>query len=106
MKLIHMAALGFLVLALAACEPQTPVVPQLTGSVTVHVHWADTETIAAAARDAGDPVLDREGYAVLRGAGETWACDVYLAKPRALGDATATLIGHEFLHCLYGEYHR
>ena len=24
---------------------------------------------------------------------------------RSLGRATAELIGHEFLHCLYGQYH-
>ncbi len=91
---------------LAACEPQTPVVSQLTDTVTVRVHYVDAATMAAAARAAGDPVIDRDGYTVLRGAGENWTCDVYLAPPRALGDATAMLIGHEFLHCLYGAYHR
>lgn len=32
-------------------------------------------------------------------------CEIFAVKPKQLNDKKVTTLGHELLHCLYGEYH-
>ena len=32
-------------------------------------------------------------------------CEVYAVRPKALNDKATKVLGHEVLHCIYGEYH-
>lgn len=33
-------------------------------------------------------------------------CEVYAVKPKRIDDSRTMTIGHEFLHCVYGRYHK
>jgi len=33
-------------------------------------------------------------------------CEVYAVKPKRIDDQRTMTIGHEFLHCIYGRYHK
>jgi hypothetical protein len=90
---------------LAGCEPTTPVPAQLASDFMLRIHWATSDEMAVVAREYGDPQADRGGYAVLRGFAGDWMCDVYMARPRNLGEVNQTLLGHEVMHCLYGNFH-
>lgn len=53
----------------------------------------------------------RRGFSILRANRETGArtCEVYLPtelRPREVDDVGTLSLGHELLHCMYGEYHR
>lgn len=32
-------------------------------------------------------------------------CEIFAVKPKELNDKGVTVLGHELLHCIYGEYH-
>ena len=53
----------------------------------------------------------RRGFSILRTKTETGArtCEIYLAeerRPREVNDEGTLSLGHELLHCMYGDYHR
>ena len=53
----------------------------------------------------------RRGFSILKTNRETRArtCEVYLPaeqRPREVDDAGTLSLGHEVLHCMYGDYHR
>lgn len=90
----------------AACEQSSsPPKKPLTTTMALEVHWASAEDIAGVAKSYGDPTADREGYAVLKGTGTAFTCDIYV--PESVPDSVVAqqLIGHELMHCLYGNYH-
>jgi hypothetical protein len=52
----------------------------------------------------------RRGFSILKTNRETGArtCEVYLPaeqRPREVDDAGTLSLGHELLHCMYGDYH-
>jgi hypothetical protein len=52
-----------------------------------------------------------KGFSILRTNRETGArtCEIYLPsqqRPREVDDAGTLSLGHELLHCMYGNYHR
>jgi hypothetical protein len=53
----------------------------------------------------------RRGFSILKTNRETGArtCEIYLPEdrqPRELDDEGTLSLGHELLHCMYGDYHR
>jgi hypothetical protein len=53
----------------------------------------------------------RHGFSILKTHRETGArtCEIYLPndkRPREVDDEGTLTLGHEFLHCMRGEYHR
>lgn len=35
-----------------------------------------------------------------------YTCDIHVAQPHRVDDNNTLTLGHEFLHCIYGSYHR
>ena len=53
----------------------------------------------------------RRGFSILKTHRETGArtCEIYLPaeqRPREVDDGGTLSLGHELLHCMYGDYHR
>lgn len=84
----------------------------------VVVAFVSTAELAAlqrkygANRDIRDVRQDhRRGFAILKTNVATGArtCEIYLPqdrRPREVDDEGTLSLGHEFLHCMYGSYHR
>lgn len=46
---------------------------------------------------------DKEGNSVE--VDDLFKCDIYSTRPKTLDDESVLTLGHEVLHCLWGEYH-
>lgn len=52
------------------------------------------------------PIRGRElGFSVLVKRGDEYICRIVTLKPRDVDDRRTATLGHELLHCLFGEYH-
>ena len=54
---------------------------------------------------------NHKGFSILKTNRETGArtCEIYLPtqqRPREVDDAGTLSLGHELMHCMYGNYHR
>lgn len=104
--MIRSLSLALMLVTLVACDQSaTASKNPLTMKLGLAVHWATSDEIARVAHDYGDATADRDGYAVLKGVGGAWTCDIYAHEPFVLNAAAQELLGHELLHCLYGNYH-
>lgn len=82
-------------------------------SVTVTVRWYESKpaVVAACKRLGAWPALPPEqvmrhpapGCAEVRHDAPT--CTVHALRPKRLDDARTATLGHEVLHCLWGNYH-
>jgi hypothetical protein len=71
--------------------------------VTIRVHWYDD------ARDIPrtEYRTTNAGLAVLKRRTDTgeYVCDVHVVRPRFIDSSKVSTVGHEVLHCLWGNYH-
>jgi hypothetical protein len=105
MKTLWLIAGG---VALAAAAAPRGRLPELTQHMALSVHWVDPGDIHAVALEHGQELEHgRTGFAVLHGReGGPWTCDLYVRRPISLATVhTQALVGHELLHCIYGNYH-
>src|SRR5262245_13973719 len=115
---LHLAALACLVCtaALAGEEPITPT-RDLSDVRVVVTHVSTSELVNVQRRYGlrvdlrGIPQNNRHGFTIVKRNLKTGAftCEIYLPndrRPRTVDDEATLIIGHEFLHCLLGEYHR
>lgn len=90
-----------LIFVLVGCEAPEPR-ERLTTEMQLSVHYVTASEMKHAAASNGDKTEGLEGYAVLRR--DPWRCDIYLPQD-GVSTAAQQLIGHELLHCVYGNYH-
>ncbi len=116
-----MVPIAILALALRAA-PATggePVKPTLeVNDVRVVITYVSTGELIKLQQQIGGGVDLRDirqshhkGFSILRTNRETGArtCEIYLPnqqRPREVDDEGTLSLGHELLHCMYGNYHR
>lgn len=91
---------------LCACKEAPPPEQYSPDSFAVQVHWQESRLdLQAVARSFGqpDPV---DGFSVMTSRPGYYRCDLYLVRLSDLSPSAQELLGHEFAHCLFGEWHR
>lgn len=74
----------------------------ITTEFQLQVNYVSQAEMQEVARSYGDRTEGLEGYAVLQG--PPWRCTIYVPNP-GVSRRDQELIGHELLHCIYGDYH-
>lgn len=77
-----------------------------TLTVTVLTFPSERSLNQYLAENGGDPAEGLKGQAIYQLNGLD--CKIHLIKPKKMGidDAYTKTLGHELMHCLYGDYHR
>jgi hypothetical protein len=83
------------------------------------VQYVSAAELTSLQRRYGSPTIDRRdirqshrrGFSILKTNRETGArtCEIYLSAqqlPREVDDEGTLSLGHELLHCMFGDYHR
>lgn len=118
-RALHLAALACALKAGSSLGGE-PIKPTLDiNDMRVIVSYVSTGELVNLQRKLGGVHVDvrqvrqdhRHGFAILRTNRETGArtCEIYLPnamRPREVDDESTLSLGHELLHCMFGEYHR
>lgn len=126
MKIIIAVLAAAVLLSVVSCEPNQgePVVPvfdrtEVPMVVTVHLYDSVAAVTRAYRQHHGIPartaIPSIQGFAVWpqwRLPDGTWVqhndqleCEIHSVRPTRVDDNATVTLGHELLHCVYGNYH-
>jgi hypothetical protein len=99
------------VILLLSCQPpQSDFQPEWdrnhsTLIITINLYQTEDEMIKALeARLQRSVSPNQLGMAIM--SPDDNVCEIYSTKPRRVDDKRTMTLGHEFLHCVYGRYHK
>lgn len=76
-------------------------------SIDLKVNLFDTKSEmhrAIRARGVQGFMFSNDGAALIHTSSNK--CEIFAIRPTSLNDNETLVLGHELLHCIYGEYHR
>lgn len=99
------AAAAAMIFCACSKAPPPPPVQYSPDTFTVAIHWHASEgALHQFARDHGQP-NPVDGFTIMTWRGDAYLCDIHLVRPDRLTASKEQLLGHEFAHCLFGEWH-
>jgi hypothetical protein len=93
-------------LVLAGCADSGAAPQYSPDTFPVTMHWyEDAAELRTASIVRGVPV-EAEAFSVMTYRGDSYRCEIHMVRPADLSAYTQELIGHEFAHCLFGDWHQ